>query len=102
MYELKVFPEYPTLSKEHLPKSLKVEFKRAEDAQELELPNPALLDCHYRLAEILNASGMADVIEKYHRDWEEIKGSAGSSLREDGGTDIGHILSVALWERVMG
>lgn len=102
MYELKVFQDYPAFAKSHLPKSGLVEFTRPEDAQELELPNAVLLDCHYRLAEILNASGMAEIIEKHHRDWEEIKGRAGDSLREDGGTDIGHILSVGLWERVVG
>lgn len=102
MYELKVFPEYPSFAKALLPKSGRVEFTRAEDAQELELPNAALLDCHYRLAEILNASGMAEIIEKYHREWEEIKCSTGDSLKEDGGTDIGHILSVGLWEHVVG
>lgn len=100
MYELKLFPMYPTLLKSFLPKSGRVEFTRAEDAQELDLPNAALLDCHYRLAEILNASGLAELIEKYHRDWDDIKGSTGDSLKGDGGTDIGHILSVALWERI--
>ena len=88
--------------KAFLPKKGLVEFKRGKDAQELPLPNAALLDCHYRLAEILHASGIGAIIEKYHRDWEELKGSASPSLREDGGTDIGHILGVALWERVVG
>lgn len=45
---------------------------------------------------------MAEVIERYRRDWEDIKGTAGSSLKEDGGTDIGQLLGVALWESVVG
>jgi hypothetical protein len=45
---------------------------------------------------------MAELIERYRRDYEDIKGTAGGSLKEDGGTDIGQILSVALWERVVG
>jgi hypothetical protein len=65
-------------------------------------PNAALLDCHYRLAEILNASGMAEIIESHLRDCEEIKDSADGSLREDGGTNIGRAIRVALWERVVG
>lgn len=85
-----------------LPKDGHIEFKRAEDAQDLELPGAALLDCHYRIAEILNASGMAEFIERHLRDWEDIKGCAGSSLKEDGTTDIGRILSTGLWERVGG
>jgi hypothetical protein len=45
---------------------------------------------------------MAEIIKRYRQDYEDIKETAGSSLREDGGTDIGQILSVALWERVVG
>jgi hypothetical protein len=101
VYELKVFRRYPNAQRIFLPKDGRVEFKRAEDAQDLELPNPDLLDCHYRVAEILNASGMAELIESHLRDWDDIKGSAGS-LREDGGTDIGHFLSIGLWERAIG
>jgi len=99
-YEVKVFKRYPNEERKLLFE--KVKFTRAEDMQDLELPDAALLDCHYRLAEILNASGMAEVIERYHRDWEDIKSTAGSSLKEDGGSDIGHLLGVALWEHVVG
>ena len=103
MYELKVYDLFPSaLRRTFFPENRRVEFIRAEDAQDLELPNTALLDCHYRVAEILNASGMAEVIEKYRRDYEDVKETAGGSLREDGGTDIGQMLSVALWERVVG
>jgi hypothetical protein len=45
---------------------------------------------------------MAELIEGYLQDWEDIKGSAGGSLREDGVSDIGQVLRVALWERVVG
>jgi hypothetical protein len=99
VYELKVFKRYPNTARRFLPDNNRVEFTRAEDTQDLELPNAALLDCHYRLAEILNASGMAELIESHLRDWEDIKGG---SLREDGRTDIGQFLRVGLWERVVG
>lgn len=102
MYELKAYESFPGRDRRSFPENNRVEFTRAEDAQDLELPNPAFLDCHYRVAEILNASGLAEVIERYRQDWEDIKGTAGGSLREDGRTDIGQILSAALWERVVG
>ncbi|EAW21326.1 uncharacterized protein NFIA_064900 [Aspergillus fischeri NRRL 181] len=103
VYQLRVFEsQFSTFELPHLPSSRKVEFKKAEDAQDLELPSAAFLDCHWRLSEILNASDMAEVIDKHLRDWDHIKGSTGGSLREDGGTDIGHILQVGLWERVVG
>jgi hypothetical protein len=47
---------------------------------------------NYGLAEILNASGMAEIIESHHREWEDVESSAPSCLREDGGTDIGRLL----------
>jgi hypothetical protein len=34
---------------------------------------------------------MAEVIEKHLRNWDDIKGSTGASLREDGAIDLGHI-----------
>lgn len=101
VYELKAYNSFPSRDRRSFPENSRVEFTRAEDAQDLELPSPALLDCHYRVAEILNASGLAEVIERYRQDWDDIKGTAGGSLREDGGTDIGQILRAALWERVV-
>lgn len=100
MYELKVFRKYPTDVKPSLPKSGLVQLTRAKDAKDLKLPHATLLDCHYRLAEILNASGMGEMIEEHHRDWEDIKETTGDLLKEDGATDIGYMLNVALWERV--
>ena len=102
MYELKVFRKFPRPERKLLPENGRVEFTRAEDAQDLELPNAALLDCHYRLAEILNASGMAEIIESHYREWEDIKSSAPDCLREDGGTDIERFLRVGLWGYVVG
>lgn len=83
-----------------LPKTGRVRFTRAEDAQDLELPDADLLDCHYRLAEILNASGMAELIDHHLQDWDDIKDQDGC-LREDGGTDIGQFLSIGLWAQAV-
>ncbi|KAK2788760.1 hypothetical protein FQN52_006516 [Onygenales sp. PD_12] len=99
VYELKVFPSYPTGLRPTLPEG-PVEFTTAEDAQDLELPSAVLLDCHYRLAEILNASGMGEIIERYQEEWERLKEYANGSLRHDGGTDLEQILRTALWTHV--
>ncbi|GFF84565.1 hypothetical protein IFM47457_06523 [Aspergillus lentulus] len=63
------------------------------------LPDPAYLDCHYRVAEILHASGLAEYIERKIQDWEDLKQSGGTdgALRPDGSTDVTRILNTALW-----
>jgi hypothetical protein len=38
----------------------------------IELPSPAILEAHAALARVLHASGMAEQIEKFLRDQEEI------------------------------
>lgn len=65
VYEVKVYSDFPHRLRAFLPDNSLVEFTKAEDAQDLELPGAVLLDCHYRLAEILNASGMAKIIVRY-------------------------------------
>lgn len=66
--------------------------------QDLGFPSAALLDCQYRLAESLNASGTAGVIEGYLEEWEDaIESVAGGSLKEDGGMDIGRFWDAGLW-----
>jgi hypothetical protein len=78
----------------------KITFLNAAD-KDIELPSAELLECHWRLAEIFNASGMAKIIEKHREDWEDLKDRTTSGhLRADGGTDVAHFLKVALWERV--
>ncbi|GFF27081.1 hypothetical protein IFM58399_01600 [Aspergillus lentulus] len=68
------------------------------------LPDPAYLDCHYRVAEILHASGLAEYIERKIQDWEDLKQSGGTdgALRPDGSTDVTRILNTALWSAVEG
>ncbi|RAL02491.1 HNH endonuclease signature motif containing protein, partial [Aspergillus ibericus CBS 121593] len=100
LYERVFFRRYPSSERRALPASNMIELKQAPGAEDLELPSAALLDCHYRLAEILNASGMAEVIDEHWRRWEDLKESAGGMLRPDGGTEIGEYLEVALWDRV--
>lgn len=72
--------------------------KKAPGAEDLDLPNPVLLDCHYRMAEIMNASEMTWTIEVNVRNWEGIKRDRFYGIREDGGTDIGWFLRAGMWE----
>ncbi|KAG2016689.1 hypothetical protein GB937_006168 [Aspergillus fischeri] len=65
------------------------------------LPNPVLLDCHFRIAEILNASGMSEFIDREIRDWETLKGGPDAyQLRPDGSTDVTRYLNAGLWQHV--
>ena len=48
-----------------------VRFKKFD--QNTQLPSPAILEAHAALARVLNASGMAEEIEKILRDQEKIK-----------------------------
>lgn len=66
-------------------------------------PHPDLLDCHYRIAEILNASGMEEEIDRKLDDWDKMKRSMPDGcLNEDGSTNVADILRTALWQKVMG
>ncbi|KAB8271513.1 hypothetical protein BDV30DRAFT_240487 [Aspergillus minisclerotigenes] len=99
-YEVKYFRNYPRSDRELLPES--IELKKVEDAQELALPNCIFLDCHYRLAEILNASGMGVTIQRNVDKWKHLKVSAYNlEIREDGGTHIEKFLRAGLWQHIM-
>lgn len=74
-----------------------IKFSPSDDKKEIPIPHQDLLEMHRRLAEILNASGMADTIEKYQQEWEDIDPG---SIAPDGTTDVAHALRVALWARV--
>ncbi|KAL4783343.1 hypothetical protein BJX76DRAFT_348655 [Aspergillus varians] len=103
LYKVKAYPECPTDIQRQLPEDSLVRFEKAKGAEHLPLPDPACLDCHHRLAEILHISGMGDYIDKKLRDWEQLKGSAGPGhLSADGTTDIRRFLQVALWQSVAG
>jgi hypothetical protein len=75
---------------------LEVRFTHNDTDKDRTLPSPVLLDCHFRLAKILNASGMAAAFDSDYDEWEEIKGRVGAQLPEDGDIDIGQALCVGL------
>ncbi|KIN05190.1 hypothetical protein OIDMADRAFT_39565 [Oidiodendron maius Zn] len=91
VYELKLYDYFPSSYERIFPKKSLVEFARAENTQDLEPPNATLLDCHYRLAEILNASGMARLVDDYLWGYGYTQDSAGRS------PDIERILYLAFW-----
>lgn len=103
VYEVKVYNNYPPADRDHLPPDRMVTMQRAPGAEDVDLPNPVLLECHYRVAEILNASGMAEVIEQKINEWENVKEyEGGGCLNGDGTTDVFRFLSAGLWESVVG
>ncbi|EAW22743.1 uncharacterized protein NFIA_014330 [Aspergillus fischeri NRRL 181] len=103
VYNLKLYPVVTAEALFNLPKNRKIKFECAE-GEDLPLPDPAYLDCHYRVAEILHASGLAEYIERKIQDWEDLKQSGGAdgSFRPDGSTDVTRILNTALWTAFAG
>ncbi|CDM35412.1 unnamed protein product [Penicillium roqueforti FM164] len=101
VYEVKTFPRFPKWDISALPTSSTIHLTQADDAQDVALPKAALLDCHYRLSEILNASGMGHVIDRYLRDWEDIKCEAPKTLDEAGRTNVNAFLQAGLWEHAL-
>lgn len=100
-YQCMTYSDFPTRNHMYLPENDIIKLKQALGAEDLPLPNPVLIDCHYRLAEILNASGMGERIDEHWRRWEDIKGStAGHMLSPDGYTDLGCLLETAFWHCV--
>lgn len=57
-----------------------VRFRNHDQDKDRDLPSPILLDCHFRLAKILNASGMAAVFDFDFDEWEEVKARTGDQL----------------------
>lgn len=90
-YNLKVYPQLSDLVLSVLPADRTVKFSTAPDATHIALPNPIFLNVHYIIAEVLNASGMGDTIDRHIQDLQDI-----GCLCEDGSTDVSTLLSVAL------
>lgn len=80
-----------------------VKFECTKGAEDKLLPDPTFLGCHFKVAEILNASEMGEHIAAHLREWERMKQNGGTdgTLRPDGSTEIGRILETALWP-IMG
>lgn len=98
---MKFYRGFTTGYRVFFPENDRVEIRSGPNAEDLALPNPAILDCHYRIAEILNASGMGKIIDRIIYDWENIRDSEGCGyLAPDGSSDLERLLSVGLWGSV--
>ncbi|RHZ67507.1 HNH endonuclease signature motif containing protein [Aspergillus thermomutatus] len=100
-YKLKLYRRFRSYARNALPEDGTVTFRKAGGAENIPLPNPVLLDCHFRVAEILNASGMNEFIDRKIREWEDLKdGPDAAQLRPDGSTDVARYLRAGLWDSV--
>ncbi|GLA86590.1 hypothetical protein AtubIFM56815_010859 [Aspergillus tubingensis] len=81
-----------------IPDEIELKSVAAPGPEHLELPSKNLLDCHYRLAQTLNACGdkMACLPGKYRDHWEyHIRWNVEAML--DGDADLSGYLETALW-----
>ncbi|KAK2754679.1 hypothetical protein FQN54_006812 [Arachnomyces sp. PD_36] len=98
VYSLKVYKFFASNCLNVLPRDRLVKFQAASDAEDISLPCPDLLDCHYRLAEVLNASGMARTLEDKINQWKDFGKDGGHGcLRADGTSNLEEYLSLGLW-----
>lgn len=73
-----------------------VTFRNHDTDKDWNLPSPILLDCHFRLAKVFNASGMAAAFDFDFDEWEEVKVRVGDQLPGNGNIDIVQALRVGL------
>jgi hypothetical protein len=102
VYAVKTYPDVTTNVQRLLPNDCKVKFRCSEGVDNLPLPDPVLLDCHYRVAEIIHAADLVGhIYEKIH-DWRDMKkyGETNGCLCRDGSSNITKILNTALWPAV--
>jgi hypothetical protein len=100
VYDIKIYTKVSSILTMLLqPDDRRVKFQCSEGAENITLPDPTFLDCHYRVAEIINAADLAWPIRSKIRDWRDLKKYGGTNgyLRRDGSTDITKILNTALW-----
>ncbi|KAK2787933.1 hypothetical protein FQN53_004374 [Emmonsiellopsis sp. PD_33] len=101
VYIFKTFRLFPSDLLPFVPTDGIVTMQQGIGAEDVDLPSPVILDCHHRIAEILNASGMGQVIENLTREWEDVKTYEGhGSLDTSGRSDVSRVLEIALWQRV--
>ncbi|OJD13864.1 hypothetical protein AJ78_05735, partial [Emergomyces pasteurianus Ep9510] len=103
VYTFKTFEGFSTDLQILLPEDRIVTIQQAVNSEDVTLPSSTFFDCHHRIAEVLNATGMGQVIEQVIRDWEDLKISESlCTLDSLGRSDVSQILETALWQRVRG
>ncbi|KAL4785646.1 hypothetical protein BJX76DRAFT_346839 [Aspergillus varians] len=97
-HTVKAYPGYPSTVSDQFPKDSVIRPQKAREVEDLHLPDSTTLDCHYRLAEIMQASGMGEYIERRSRVWGNYRGAAGPGhLSKDGSTDVETLFKLGLW-----
>ncbi|KAK2801370.1 hypothetical protein FQN50_007755 [Emmonsiellopsis sp. PD_5] len=86
-YRLKTYRNFATVNNHLLPTNRIVTFTN-HNTQHLP-PHPKLIEVHTAIANILNATGRGELVEKIQRE----QGNSGGVLANNGSTDIGQILS---------
>ncbi|PSS08588.1 hypothetical protein M430DRAFT_37402 [Amorphotheca resinae ATCC 22711] len=105
-YRIKTYHHFPKFYRQHfLPPNDVVTFQAAaSDTGDISNcippPNPIYLECHYRIAEILNASGMGKAIDQKLQDLEDLKSMSHGHMAQDGSTDLSRYLNLAFWQTV--
>ncbi|GFF84561.1 hypothetical protein IFM47457_06522 [Aspergillus lentulus] len=102
VYAVKTYPDVTTNVQRLLPNNCKVKFRCSEGVDNLPLPDPVFLDCHYRVAEIIHAADLVGHIYDKIQDWRDMQryGETDGCLRPDGSTNITKTLNTALWPAV--
>lgn len=95
-YRMRTFNRFSTLYN-ILPSTRIVTFTSHDDGDYHPLPNPVFLETHAAIANILDATGRGELIEKLQREYFGAFGGGGCirRLARDGSTNIGKILSVS-------
>ncbi|KAL1848794.1 hypothetical protein Plec18170_007805 [Paecilomyces lecythidis] len=89
-YEVKVYPQFNELFLPALPANRILQLRASPGYEHIKLPDPEFLDMHYRLVEILHASGMGWQIDKHIQDFEDFTCFA------DGSTNVHQLLTIRL------
>ncbi|PYH93147.1 hypothetical protein BO71DRAFT_328422 [Aspergillus ellipticus CBS 707.79] len=96
-YLMKVYDTFMTPDLFWIPTDGFVTFSRAEGMEHSSLPDPVLLDCHSRLAEIFDASGLCKYIDEKIEKWDRMRYGPEEKLKKDGSTDVAEFLKAGLW-----
>ncbi|KAJ5099418.1 hypothetical protein N7532_006419 [Penicillium argentinense] len=98
-YEVITFEGYLQQDRRRLPNSGLVVLRlplEEDGMEELDLPSPAILDCHWRLVEILNETRIAPALCRHFDEWKNLKKTY-HGLAEDGSTDAAKYVRAGLW-----
>ncbi|PYI04448.1 hypothetical protein BO78DRAFT_320413 [Aspergillus sclerotiicarbonarius CBS 121057] len=97
-YELKVYRSANAEVDVIIGQTGMVTFKQATGYKDIPLPDADILECHYRLAEILNATGLGKEINWHFENWNRMRRAPeAGQLTEDGSTDLTSYLEAAFW-----